>query len=1077
MINFSRLGTQSDDSIFEKNEEQVNRIVCKGMAYAFWVFPVMLLLNAAGLFRFSESVVVMLAIIGTFCTLSPIVLSKFLDNQNFIKYYALICIIVLVSVLGTEYYVGIYITFIVAPIASCLYFDKKFTVKILSISYVGYLISYYFRCTQTRDILYPTETVWATYIPLAAGFTLEFIVSLIFLYGIADRAHFFLLKQKEMIAEMSKNEAKVQLAMEATTDILFEYDIKSDFYTSNGSIRGWVRKNVKIEHFMEYAKKIQWKTEDFVKAMKRFVQMPEEEGNRFQEEICVSFLEGGQEFPAWAYFEVNIIRDSAGLPETILGKIRDITEQKLDEIKAAEAKNYDTLTGMYHYGSLRKIVRESEGRTRGKTHQIMIINIKNYQEIAQSYGEVYRDFVIMNTAEVIKKNVQGDGILTSRLSDEVFLVYIEDCDQVDSRKIRQNLNTGLRNIYVGENKTNKLVYDFGYYLGEEHIDELFKVALRYVNANDAVNTAEFDNGVGDGKADFPVVSNGQTFHEIANAKKEEAGTAFIKNISKLLNGSKESRSAIQMSLARAGKFFALDGIRVYEFSESKERIVPEFAWAVSEKVANECDIMVLGQNVADFFVENFGRSRVVDNTIGAFQDFFRQFGENPLLLSEYSSLICPMLLEDKCRAVIIYDIREPNYTWSDEQKEHLLALSKVLGNVILTILADAAMREKHVFLANMSHEVRMPISAIAGITEIARTELNNPEKIKGCLDTIDESTNNLVNILNDILDLSKMEIGKMKFSNEIFSVEDVLAQVENQAVADAKVKEIEFHLERKFQENLLCGDEKRIAQVLIYLVRNAIKHVNQGGKVDVLVEELSNNKDVATLFFCVKDNGAGMTQEAIDKVFIAFEHNDSLHSEKHGDTGLALSVCYNVVRLMGGELEVKSEPGKGSEFFFTLKLEVPPEDNMLQFFKNKSEMERETVDLQDKTVLIAEDNAVNADIMRNLFERQGAKVLVANNGLKCVELYEKSKNGEIAFILMDVNMPILNGHETTQKIRASKRQDARKVPIIAMSANTFEEDVKESLAAGMDAHLMKPIQLKPLLQEVTKIVYQKKTNE
>lgn len=1074
MINFSRLGMQNDDSIFKKNEEQVNRIVCKGMAYAFLVFPVMLLLNVAGLFRFSENVVILLAIVGTFCTLSPIFLSKFLDNQNFIKYYALICIIVLVSILGTEYYVGIYITFIIAPIASCLYFDKKFTVKILIISYIGYLISYYFRCIQTRDILYPTETVWATYLPLAAGFTLEFIVSLIFLYRIADRTHSFLLRQKEMIAEMSKNEAKVQLAMEATTDILFEYDIKNDFYASSGSIRGWTRKNVMIEHFMEYIKKMQWRAEDLPKAVERIIQLPEEEGNRFQEEICISFTEGGQEFPVWACFELNIIRDSDGVPETILGKIRDITEQKLDEIKADEAKNYDTLTGMYHYGSLRKIVRETEGRSKGKTHQIMIINIKNYHEIAQSYGELYRDFVIMNTAEVIKKNVQGEGILTSRLSEEVFLVYIEDCDKVDSRKIRQDLNAGLRGIYVGENKINKLAYDFGYYLGEEHIDELFKVALRYVNTNDTLDHPESNKDTEVKGTDLLMVSNGQTFHDISDKKKEEIGRVFVKNISKLLTGTKDSRSAIQMSLAHAGKFFDLDGIRVYEFSDCKERIVTEFAWAVSEEVANECDFMVLEHRVAKFFIENFGRSRVVDNTIGAFQDFFRQFGENPLLLMNYSSLIYPILSEDECRAVILYDIRRTNYTWSDEQKEHLLNLSKVLGNVILTILTDASIREKHVFLANMSHEVRMPISAIAGVTEIARTELNDPDKMKKCLDTIDESTKSLVNILDDILDLSKMEIGRMKLSDEIFSVEDVLAQVENQAIADARGKEIEFNLDRKFQENLLCGDAKRISQVLTYLIRNAMKHVNPGGKVDVLVEELSNNRDMVTLFFQVKDNSAGMSPEILDKVFIAFEHNDSLHSQKHGDTGLTLSVCYNVVRLMGGELEVKSELGKGSEFFFTLKLEVPPKENMLQFFTSKSEIEREMVDLKNKTVLVAEDNVVNADIMKHLLEMQGAKVLTANNGARCLELYEQSNDGEIAFILMDVNMPKLNGHETTQMIRTSGRQDAQRIPIIAMSANTFEEDVKESLAAGMDAHLMKPIQLKPLLDEVSKIICQKK---
>lgn len=1077
MFNFNRLGIQSNNSIFEENKKKVNQSVCRGMAYAFWVFPAMLLLNAMGLFRFSENVVILLGIIGTFCTLSPMVLSKFVKNQDIIKYYALICMIILVSVLGTEYYVGIYITFILAPIASCLYFDKKFTVKILVLSYVGYLISYYFRCEQTRDILYPTETVWETYIPLAAGFTLEFIVCLIFLYRVSGRSHQLLLEQKKLIADMAKNEAKMQLAMDATTDILFEYNIAEDHYTSDGSIRGWERKNIDISNFWEFVEGMHWKSDDFPKALRYYTRLPEEEGNCFQQELCLSLEENGQDAPIWAYIELNIIRDDYGVPEVILGKVRDITEQKLEEIKADEAKNYDTLTGMYHYSSLRKIVKESEGRSTGKTHQIMIINIKNYHDIAQSYGEVYRDFVIMNTAEVIKKNVQGEGIMTSRLSDAVFLVYIEDCETVDSRQIRQNLNAALREIYVGENKTNKLVYDFGYYLGEEHIDELFKVALRYVNATETLEEADIEEDKAVHKHDVMITSNEQTLREIPENKKEEMVNALIKNISNLLSATKDFRSAVQMSFAWIGRFFGLDGIRVYEFSPSKERLIPEFEWAVCKEVEDECKLMVLSHQVADFFVENFGRSRVVDNTIGAFQDFFRQFGENPLLLSHYSSLIYPLLTEEDCRAVILYDIRKTDYNWTDAEKEYLLELSTLVGNIILTLLSDSGMRQKHIFLSNMSHEVRMPISAIAGITEIARAELDNPQEIGKCLDTIDESTKNLVSILDDILDLSKMEIGKLKLSDEIFSVEDVLAQVENQAREEASAKNIVFEMNRKYQENLLCGDAARIFQVLHYLIKNAIKHTNIGGNVVVTAEELANNQDVVTLFFSVKDSGSGMTPEAIEKVFIAFEHNDSLHSEKHGDTGLALSVCYNVIRLMGGELSVQSEKGKGSEFTFTLKLKVPPEESMLKFFEDKSEMEKQTMDLHGKTILIAEDNAVNADIMKHLLEMKGATVLVATNGIKCLELYKQSREGKIAFILMDVNMPVLNGHETTREIRKMQREDAKKIPIIAMSANTFEEDVKESLAAGMDAHLMKPIQLKLLLEEVTRIVRHKEEIE
>lgn len=1067
MLNFSKQVMPSDDIIFQKNEEQVNRNVCRGMAYAFWVFPVLLILNAIGMFFFTEKIIIMLTVVGTFCTLSPLLISKFVQNQTFIKWYAMLCIIVVVSALGSQYHVGIYITFILASIVSCSYFDRKFTMKVLFLSWIGYLIAHYFRSLQTRDILYPTQTVLETYLPSVTGYTIEFILSFIFLNRLADWTVSILSKQKDLISKLTKNETKVQLAMEATTDILYEYNIKEDYYTSNGSIQGFVRKDVEIKKFVEYVHNdIEWKTRDFLNAMEKFTKMPEEEGNRFHLELCMSYMLDGKEYPQWALIDLNIIRDANGMPEVVFGKIRDITKQKLEEIKTDEARNYDTLTGMYHYRSLRKIIKESEALARGKTHQIMIINIKNYQEIAQTYGEVYRDFVVMNAAEVIKQNVQGQGILTCRLSDEVFLVYVEDCDVVDSRKIRQDLNAGLRSIYVGENKTNKLVYDFGYYLGEEQIDELLQVALRYVSTSEDIKELEEEEN----PTLFP---SEQTFNELYNAKQENDGEIFIKNIDNLISSTKDYRSAVQMSFAWAGKFFDLDGIRVYEISDSKERTVPEFAWAATQEIEKECGLMVLSHQVASFFVDNFGRSRVVDNTIGAFQDFFRQFGENPLLLSNYSSLICPLISEDKCRAIMLYDVHQTDYVWSDEQKECLLELSKIMGNVVLAILADSSIREKHVFLANMSHEVRMPISTIAGVTEIARNEIDNPEAMNRCLNTIDKSTKDLVSILDDILDLSKMEIGKLNLAKEIFSVEDVLAQIENKVKDVIGSKDIIFSLERKFQENLLCGDAKRITQVLVYLIKNAVKHTNLGGRVEVLVEEIESGKDSTEIFFSVKDSGSGMTKEAMEKVFVEFEKNDSLHSEKHGDTGLILSVCYNVVQLMGGELQVKSESGKGTEFFFTLKLDVPLKENMLEYFADKSGLEKETINLADKTVLVAEDNEVNADIMKHLLEMKGAKVLVAHNGIKCVDLYNHSKEGEIAFILMDVNMPVLNGHEATREIRSSVRKDAKRIPIIAMSANTYEEDVKESIGAGMDAHLMKPIKLNTLLKEVSKILFEK----
>lgn len=1073
MNNFSQQMAQSEEGFFSNNAKEVTQMVCRVMAYAFCIYPVMLLLNVIGLFKFSNRVVILISVVGILCTLSPYILMQFVKNQIFLKYYAMFCIITIVSVLGTEYYVGIYITYIIAPIVSCLYFDKKFTAKILGISYVFFLVSYYFRSFQIRDYLYPTETVWPTYLPLAAGFTIEFFVSFLFLYKLADRTHSFLVEQKRLITEMSKNEMKVQLAMEATKDILFEYNIKDDVYTSNGSIRGWNRKDVAIGNFRQHVEQMQWKTDAFPRMLSYFSAMPEEEGSSFQEEIDISFVEGSQDYPAWAYFEVSILRDEHGEPDVILGKLRDITEQKVEEIKAGEAKNYDALSGMYNYSSLRKIIKESESQIKNKTHQIMIVHIKNYKELTECYGEVYRDFVLVNVSEAIKSAVDEEVVYTCRLSKDVFMVYVPDCDLVDSRKLRQDLNTQLRSIYIGEKEQDKLLYDFGYYLGEEEIDELFKVALRYVNPDEEKEQEVFEELVESSHVTNTLVTREEKYSEIADSKKTEYTDQFINNISAMIVGAKDHRSAVQMTLAHVGRFFEYAGIRIYEFEESKHSIIPTFMWASTETVEKEYEMNLLTYPVRKFFVENFDKSRVIDNTIGAFRDFFRQFGDNPLLLTGYSSLICPVINDGESRAVIIFDVALTDYEWTDEIKEFMINISKIIGSNVLTLLADSVNKSKNVFLSNMSHEIRTPMNSIVGMTEIARTELNNTEQLQKCLDSIDDSIAQLVGIVNDILDLSKIESGKFHFANEVFSLEDVVAQIEEKAMSESHEKKVSFMLERKFQENLLLGDSERVSQILRYLIENALKFTPAGGDVKVLVEELSNEDNVVRVFFQVHDNGIGIREDSQNKIFMAFEQADTSTSDKHGGTGLGLALCYNIVRLMGGNLEVSSGEGEGSSFFFTLQFEIPPKERMIEFLSRMKVPEEEVVSLEGMEIIVADDNAINGEIARRLLSIRGANIRVVEDGQQCLDVYLASKEDEISLILMDINMPRMNGHEATRAIRDSGRDDAEKIAIIAMSANAFEEDIQESKECGMDSHMAKPIQVKAMMEEITRVLRRK----
>lgn len=1082
MTIFGKTEARHDNSFFNRNEWEVNEIVCRALCYVFLIIPTMLFINLLGIFKFSAEVVLVLTIVGSFCCLSPYFVVKLLPKQKFVKYYILICIILFVSFLGTEYYVGIYITLILAPIISCLYFDKKFTSTITAISYLSFLVSYYFRSIQIRDIQYPTESVWLTYIPLAVGFTLEFFVSFIFLYRLADRTKYYLITQKNLIDSMQKAEAKMQLALGASDDLYYEYDVKKDYYTSSGTIRNWTREDIKIENFSKYMENTQWKNRSILKIFEQYTSILPEDGDKFAEEFCLTYRENGNEIPLWVSINLSLLRDEDGEVSTVIGRIRNITDEKLEQIKREEAQHYDTLTGMYVYSSLRKIIDESTNSMPGTTHQIMVLHIKNYQQITECYGEIYRDFVMVNIAEVIKSVVASEEVLCCRLSDDVFIIYIDDCDKVDSRAIRQNLNQELKELYIGEKDVKELDYDYGYYLGAEKADELFQTALRYVKMeNQSIDLCDsvFEPDGQDSEMserEQHLASADLQCGERFDSNEEIYLENFLHSITNLTSSAKDKRSSIQMSIARIGKYCGLDAIRILNMTKGEPAQSAAFMWAKRDEDREKYRSILLQHRIRDFFVDNFGRSRIVDNTIGAFQDFFHQFGENPLLLSEFSSLICPIVNEGKCVAAILFDIRKRDYLWSDKLKEFLLNLSGIMEFNIVSVLSDAANKEKTIFLSNMSHEIRTPMNSIMGMMEIAKEDVNYPDRMLYYLDKIEESSEELLHILDDILDLSKMENGKMIFANNVFSLESALMEVEKNIAKESKEKNISVIWERKFKENLLRGDEKRLVQVISYIVRNAIQWTPQQGFVSVSVEELSSDGETVSISFSIKDTGTGIREKDQEKIFVAFEKADSVSDKKYGGTGLGLSICYQIVRIMGGNLEMRSEENVGSEFFFTLDFTVPPKESMIEYLADENGFEEEVIDLTDKKILLAEDHVLNAEIEKRLFERQGAVVTLVYDGKECVNTYLGSKEREFDLILMDVSMPMMNGHDACRAIRSSRRSDAKRIPIIAMSANTFEEDIEESMAAGMDAHLSKPIHLQQVLKEITKTIKKKEIN-
>lgn len=362
--------------------------------------------------------------------------------------------------------------------------------------------------------------------------------------------------------------------------------------------------------------------------------------------------------------------------------------------------------------------------------------------------------------------------------------------------------------------------------------------------------------------------------------------------------------------------------------------------------------------------------------------------------------------------------------------------------------AEAKSTAKSVFLSQMSHEIRTPMNAIIGLTDLTCKERDVPPEIEKKLKKIRSSSQYLLALINDILDMSRIENGKMEIEQKDFSLSLVLQELQSMMSTQAEQKGLEFQVDFYVSHDWLAGDPVRLRQVLINLLSNAVKFTPAGGKVTLRVNEQSCGEEMEYRF-SVQDTGVGIPYEDQERIFSSFEQLRPSISHSAG-TGLGLPISRNIARLMGGDLEVKSEPGKGSEFYMTLRFpkgtNVPPspepagQENVLEGMK----------------VLLAEDNDLNAEIAQELLAMAGVAVCRAANGQEAVDRFCAGPPGEFQAVLMDIRMPVKNGHGAAREIRASGRPDAN-VPIIAMTANTFKEDEEEARASGMNGFVPKPI--------------------
>jgi len=373
--------------------------------------------------------------------------------------------------------------------------------------------------------------------------------------------------------------------------------------------------------------------------------------------------------------------------------------------------------------------------------------------------------------------------------------------------------------------------------------------------------------------------------------------------------------------------------------------------------------------------------------------------------------------------------------------------------------ARAGSRAKSEFLSRMSHEIRTPMNAIVGLADLTSMKGELPPEAASNLQKIQASSQYLLSLINDILDMSRIENDKMEIEQEPLSLSWVLEELEGMMRTQSDQKKIDFKISRRVVHDRLLGDPVRLRQVLTNLLSNAIKFTPSGGRVLLQVEEQGDDGVSAAYFFSVSDNGIGIAAEDQERIFGSFEQVGPADNKNMG-TGLGLPISRSIVRAMGGELRLKSALGRGAEFSFSiqLKLDTSPE--------NKKAGQREGKSLIGLRALLAEDNDLNAEIAADLLEMQGISSERAVDGREALERFAASEPGHFQLILMDVRMPAMDGLEATRAIRACAHPDAKTIPIIAMTANSFKEDERAAFDAGMTGFLAKPVDADRLSQAI-----------
>ena len=765
--------------------------------------------------------------------------------------------------------------------------------------------------------------------------------------------------------------------------------------------------------------------------------------------VTMEVLYKGVDFPEGRWFEIqaSAISDAQDGSRRVVGLMRDIHGRKLRELEQERKQSLDPVTGLYRLKTGMEILTlQRQNQPEGT---LAMLDLSQFQHITQSYGLAFGDVILSEFSgflwEIFGK---WEHSLLIRGGSDEFLIWLPGASPTDCE---EEIGV-LRRRFSGLIRESALPLGFlaGTAQGSLSVksDELLDRAASAV-AQCRIKETSFARW-----EDIPSPPDPEPFGEvISQGYTSQLGlgslamTLFDRNVS--------ADAAADLLAKKIQERFGLQNLVVTTFREDFLSSSVEYTWKPMAEIRQVVHCTEAQLQILDGMLQ---RSSIVP---------IRQVRPIvPILPEDTAGLALPM--EDNGRySGSVFLVGLPENTIEKEADRNLLwELGSIIQNRVNQDRHDQSAQAKSDFLARMSHEIRTPMNGIIGMTEIALRPEQPEETRLECMKKVRSSSNYLLGLLNDILDMSKIESGKMTLNQEAFSLPELLENLH--PVLDGKFAEKDQRFDCRVQlthENFLA-DPLRITQVLVNLLGNASKYSPRDTAVTLTVREEGEENGESRVYFSVRDQGIGISEEDHNRIFQSFEQVQSSAAGQQG-TGLGLAISNRLVHLMGATIGLKSEPGKGSDFYFTLTL---PQTAGTQ---SRTQETGPKGDLTGKRVLSAEDNELNREILRFFLEDLGCTVEEAVDGQEALDKFAASPEGYYDIVLMDVMMPRMNGLEAAHRIRTLPRADAAKVPIVAVSANAFDEDIRRSLASGMTAHLSKPVEPERLAEVLSQVLEKK----